>query len=153
MYKWIRTLLSQFIHPAFTKQNSQSNKVESLSQTINKSSETSTNDSICSLEIQMNSDGTINIVCGWPDFHDENKTKIPTIAQQYALIIDAMNSGMLSKEILNTIKYYNSHNTMDILFAQNVIFKLTELSFLKKQHQSISEPVIRPTDVFRQASR
>lgn len=149
MFRFIRTLLSQFIHPAFVKNHKPVNKKIEVSSTTNEEND---QDIICSLEVQMNEDGTINIVCGWPDFALENKSSIPTIAYQYALVIDAINSGMLSKEILDTIKNYQSDNTMDILFAQNVIYKLSEMSFLRKQNSNKirTEPVVRPLEVFKQ---
>lgn len=149
MFRFIRTLLSQFIHPAFAKNHKPVNKKIEVSSTT---AEENDQDIICSLEVQMNEDGTINIVCGWPDFTLENKSSMPTIAYQYALVLDAINSGMLAKEILDTIKNYQSDNTMDILFAQNVIYKLSEMSFLRKQNSNKirTEPVVRPLEVFKQ---
>lgn len=102
----------------------------------------------CSLEIEMNYDGTINIICSWPEFNEENKAHLNYLANYYAMMIDALNSGFLNKEIINTIKNYNTNNSMDILFAQNVYYKITELNFLKKEQEKNSSSVIKPSQVF-----
>jgi len=150
MFRFLRELLTQFIHPALMDQKQDLTKIISTSHTST-SNET---DHLCSLDIQMNQDGTINIVCSWPDFDMEDKASIPTTAYQYALVIDAVNNGLLAKEIISTIKNYNSDNTADILFAQNVLYKLNEITFLNTQNnkQLKTEPVIRPLDVLKQRS-
>jgi hypothetical protein len=112
---------------------------------------TDDNDTICSIEIQMNNDGTINIICGWPDFNEKTKTQIPQVAYNYALIIDALANGMLSSEIYNTLKNHVEHKPFDILFVQNVIYKLAEIKYLKqKNSKKYNEPAIKPTEVFKQ---
>ena len=148
MFRFLRELLGQFIHPAFINQKQDLTKIISTSNTSTRDE----TDRLCSLDIQMNQDGTINIVCSWPDFHMEDKASIPTVAYQYALVIDAVNNGLLAKEIISTIKNYNSDNTADILFAQNVLYKLSEIAFLNAQNnnQLKTEPVIRPLDVLKQ---
>jgi hypothetical protein len=102
----------------------------------------------CSLEIEMNYDGTINIICSWPEFNEDNKAHLNYLANYYAMMIDALNSGFLNKEIINTIKNYNTDNNMDILFAQNVYYKITELNFLKKEQEKNNSSYIKPSQVF-----
>lgn len=103
----------------------------------------------CSLEVQMNIDGTINIICYWPEYSHINKDKMTETANNYALMIDAINQGYLSKDIINTIKNYRSENSYDSLFAQNVFYKLAELNYLKQKSLDNSEPLVRPTQVFK----
>jgi hypothetical protein len=102
----------------------------------------------CSLEIEMNYDGTINIICSWPEFNEDNKAHLNYLANYYAMMIDALNSGFLNKEIINTIRNYNTDNNMDILFAQNVYYKITELNFLKKEQEKNNSSYIKPSQVF-----
>jgi hypothetical protein len=105
----------------------------------------------CSLEIEMNFDGTINIICSWPEFNDENKKSLDYLANYFSLMINAVNSGLLEKEIINTLKNYSSNNHMDILFAQNVYYKILELNFLRKEQEKFSNPVIKPSQVFHRS--
>lgn len=98
----------------------------------------------------MNIDGTINIVCYWPEFNETNKEQISSLSNNYALMLDAINRGFLEKEIISTIKNYKSYDSYDILFAQNVYYKLMELSYLKqKSNTEQNMPVVRPSQVFK----
>lgn len=106
----------------------------------------------CSLEIQMNVDGTINIICSWPEFDDSNKKAMTFLANNYALMIDALNSGFLAKDIINTLKNHESENPMDTLFAQNVFYKIAELTYLKQSQYSANDALIRPSQVFHKPS-
>lgn len=107
-----------------------------------------TTKSLCSLEIEMNNDGTVNIICSWPEFTETNKKYLYNLANHYALMIDALNSGLLEKDIANTLKNYSSDNYMDILFAQNAYYKIVELNFLKKEQEKSDTPLIKPSQVF-----
>lgn len=104
---------------------------------------------LCALEIQMNMDGTINIECSWPEFDEENKNSLQNIANNYALVIDAINEGFLSKDIVNTIKNYKSDNAFDVLFAQNVFYKIAELNYLKIKNSDNNGPVVKPSQAFK----
>lgn len=106
----------------------------------------------CSLEIQMNVDGTINIICSWPEFDDTNKKAMTFLANNYALMIDALNSGFLAKDIINTLKNHENENPMDTLFAQNVFYKIAELTYLKQTQYSSNDALIKPSQVFHKPS-
>lgn len=106
-------------------------------------------DNLYSLEIRMNKDGTINIICNWSKFDTDNKDTIPSISNHYALMIDAINQGFLSKQIISAIKNYKGHNAYDALFAQNVFYKIAELNYLKEKMIEESETVIKPSQVFK----
>jgi hypothetical protein len=105
----------------------------------------------CSLELEMNKDGTINIICSWPKFTEDNKKYLINLANHYALMIEALNAGFLEKEIVNTVKNYSSDNYMDTLFAQNVYYKLIELNFLRTEQEKINNPLIKPSQVFNRS--
>lgn len=110
------------------------------------------NQSICGLEIQMNIDGTINIVCSWPEFDKNNQDVMQHLAKHYAMMIDAISSGLLTKDIINTLKNYQTENPMDTLFAQNVFYKIAEINYLKNYQDYNNEPLIKPSQVFYKVS-
>lgn len=106
----------------------------------------------CSLEIQMNLDGTVNIICSWPEFDDSNKKIMTHLANHYAMMIDALNSGFLSKDIIDTLKNHETENPMDTLFAQNVFYKIAEINFLKNHQTNNShDALVKPSQVFHKS--
>lgn len=131
-----------FIRKLLNSQNSkeQITKPETSTEEITKSP--------CSLELEMNNDGTVNIICSWPEFTEANKKYLYNLANHYALMLDALNSGLLEKDIANTLKSYSSDNYMDILFAQNAYYKIVELNFLRKEQEKSDAPLIKPSQVF-----
>lgn len=133
-----------FLKQLFYTNNKEHNNQSSKNKTENKSP--------CSLCIEMNFDGTINIVCSWPEFNDNNKKHLNYLANYYAIMIDALNSGFLNKEILKTIQNHESHNSMDTLFAQNVYYKIAELNFLKKEQEKSFSAIIKPSQVFNKSN-
>lgn len=113
----------------------------------------SSNESPCSLEIQMNIDGTVNIICSWPEFDETNKKIMTHLANHYAMMIDALNSGFLAKDIVETLKNHQTENPMDTLFAQNVFYKIAEINFLKNhQNNSNQDVLVKPSQVFNKPS-
>ncbi len=107
----------------------------------------------CSLEIQMNLDGTVNIICSWPEFDDDNKKIMSHLANHYAMMIDALNSGFLSKDIIDTLKNHETENPMDTLFAQNVFYKIAEINYLKNhQNNNSHDALVKPSQVFHKSS-
>lgn len=135
-----------FLKQIFSSSRCYQNDTKLKNDAVNKKDTDSTR---CSLEVQMNIDGTINIICYWPEYSHTNKDKMTETANNYALMIDAINQGYLSKDIINTIKNYRSENSYDSLFAQNVFYKLAELNYLKQKSLDNSEPLVRPTQVFK----
>lgn len=109
-----------------------------------------TNKAPCSLELQMNADGTVNIICSWPEFNQDNKKSMSYLADNYALMIDALNSGFLSSEIISTLKNHVKDNPYDTLFAQNVFYKIAELNYIKN-HQNTNEPLVKPSQAFNKS--
>jgi hypothetical protein len=130
MFKFIKSLLSR-------------NKVELPSKN------SYLDENLYSIEIQMNKDGSINIICNWPKFDADNKDTIPAISNHYALMIDAINQGFLSKQIISSIKNYKGDNAYDTLFAQNVFYKIAELNYLKEKMTEDSGAIIKPSQVFK----
>lgn len=138
MFHFIKQLL-------FSSENKAEDEIEEKKTSATKKSP-------CSLELEMNDDGTINIICSWPEFNENNKKLLHYLSNYYALMIDAVNSGLLEQEIINTLRNYASDNTMDILFAQNVYYKIIELNFLRKEQEKFSTPLVKPSQVFHKSS-
>lgn len=114
--------------------------------------ESSKNLAVCKLSFDINKDGTIDIVCHWPEFNDSNIASITNIAYFYALAIHALSSGFLEKEILKTLQSTADHNEYDTLFVQNVIFKMYEIEKSQKYQYNVKlsdEPLVSPLDVFK----
>lgn len=102
-----------------------------------------------SLEIQLNIDGTVNIICSWPDFEKNNDNNIQALSEKYALMINSINRGFFSSQIIETIKNYRSNNYYDILFSQNVYYKILEFAYLEEQKSFDTEPVIKPSKALK----
>lgn len=108
-----------------------------------------TDDSIGSITFEINKDGTINIICNWPDFNENNVDEISGIARYYALSILAINSGFLEKDTIDTIKNYNSDNPYENLFAHNVLAELIHIEKNKRDNDpTLKKPIISPLEAF-----
>lgn len=113
----------------------------------------SNKNAICKLQFDIHKDGTIDIICHWPEFDHTNHSAMINIAYFYALAIEAINSGVLEKEILDTLQKNTANNEYDTLFVHNVIYKLYELEKTKKHSGDISkQPLVHPLDVFKNTS-
>lgn len=132
MYNFVRSLLEK------------SNKKNNENKQLNIDSEVWS-----SLEIQLNVDGTINIVCSWPEFEEKHSNDIEELSKKYALMINTVNKGLFSTKIIETIKNYKSSNYYDILFAQNVYYKILELIFLEESTTIDNEPVVKPSKALK----
>ena len=100
-------------------------------------------DLVGSITFEINKDGTINIICNWPDFNDDNTDQISGIAKYYALSILAINSGFLEKDIIDTLKKINTNNPYDNLFTHNVLVELIHIEKNKRDNNhSLKKPII-----------
>tara|TARA_B100002019_G_scaffold66606_1_gene57179 strand:- start:1666 stop:2061 length:396 start_codon:yes stop_codon:yes gene_type:complete len=106
-------------------------------------------DVVACLSFEVNKDGTINIVCDWPDFDDNNVKSIPSIAYYYALAIDAINKGYLHKDIIETLKQCDNDNPLNTLFVENTLVEIVNLKKFSNNTLKDSVPVISPLEVFR----
>lgn len=108
-----------------------------------------TSSKVCGLTFEINKEGSIDIICEWPDFDIENSSSIKDIAYNYANLLTALNNGLLDRDIMDTMKNYDSTNPFNSLFYKNVVASLSEVkknystSYLKKQ------PLISPLNVFK----
>ena len=79
----------------FRKQKiAEENKVTETQIVENKETETKSKH-ICSINVQLNIDNTIDIVCHWPDLDDLDELIINDIANRYATMIYLLDSGSL----------------------------------------------------------
>lgn len=106
---------------------------------------------VCALIFQVNKEGSINIICEWPDFDINNSSTIRDIAFNYANLINALSSGLLEKDILNTMKNCDQSNPFNNLFYRNVLVEI--LNIQKEQNFSYLKklPLVSPISVFKEA--
>jgi len=104
---------------------------------------------LASLTIEVNTDGTMNILCDWPDFHADNAESLKSISHYYALAIHAVCNGYLEQDIIDTLKYYDKDNVFNALFAHNTLIELNNAEKLSKwKKEDGDKPIISPLDVF-----
>jgi hypothetical protein len=137
----------------FRKQKiAEENKVTETQIVENKATETETKSKhICSINVQLNIDNTIDIVCHWPDLDDLDEMIINDIANRYATMIYLLDSGSLKKDIADTLSSVCENNIYDTYFSRQVLTRWLEL--FEKQHLTDSnQPLIKPSSVFKNYS-
>jgi len=125
-------MFKNFIDKLFTAKDIKENNIKSSK--------------IASIKVEANNDGTINIVCDWPDFSEKNHKSIQVMAKFFALAIDAINSGILEQEIIATLNNHDKSNPYDTLFVHNTLVELIYLA--KSKTTTLNSPIISPLDVF-----
>lgn len=106
--------------------------------------------SICSISFEVNKDGSINILCDWPEFHIDNAKSIRSISHFYASAIHALNNGLLAPEIIGTLNNYDRTNEFNGLFVHNTLVELSNIEqYKQKDNFQLNKPVISPLSVFR----
>lgn len=119
-----------------------------LPKEANKSFERPADSKLASLSIEVNNDGSLNILCDWPEFDSNNSGKIKEVAYFYALAIHALNKGFLEKDIIDTLVNHNKSNVFNSLFAQNTLIELLNLEKSIKQNKT-NQPIVSPLEVFK----
>jgi hypothetical protein len=105
---------------------------------------------MCSINFELNSDSTVNIVCFWPDFNENNTDTMDYVSQEYASLIFMITSGFFNSEILKTLdSLINENNPNDYLFINSILKNWAKLLDLQKKH---SEPSVRPLMVFKHST-
>lgn len=104
--------------------------------------------SISSLSFVVNTDGTLDIICDWPNFSNSNDKEIANTAKFFALAINAINSGMLEKDIISTLKNYQKENHSDSLFVYNTLVELINIEKQQNLRSDANKPIIAPSEVF-----
>ncbi len=105
---------------------------------------------LSTITIEINKDGTLNIICYWPDYDENNSDEINGTAKFYALAIHALNSGLLEYDMIDTLKNYDQSNPYNNLFSHCTLVELINLEKIKKHRSSNGDrPVISPLDVFK----
>ena len=105
---------------------------------------------LASLTIEVNNDGTMNILCDWPDFDEDNVESLKNVSQYYALAIHALCNGYLQEDIIQTLKCYDKDNVFNALFAHNTIVEIANTEKLSNWKKDDNDrPIISPLEVFR----
>lgn len=109
---------------------------------------------LCSINFELNSDGTINIVCYWPNFDDSNSFQIEPISKQFGALLHMINSGFLTQEIVSTLtNTIDKNNYYDSSFVHYSMLRwLDSLNNKEKPYQNNDDniPIIKPSNVFKQ---
>tara|TARA_B100001778_G_scaffold247838_1_gene208039 strand:+ start:5472 stop:5873 length:402 start_codon:yes stop_codon:yes gene_type:complete len=103
---------------------------------------------LASLTIEVNPDGTMNILCDWPDFNENNAESIKNISNYYALAIHALCNGYLEEDIMDTLKCYDKDNVFNALFAHNTLIEIGNVKKLS-EWKNTDKPIISPLEVFK----
>lgn len=104
---------------------------------------------LCSLNFELGFDGIVNITCYWPDLEKLDEKSIKLIADQYSKMIFAVDSGLVKKDIIDTLyDVHLSNNPYDVFFVQEVLDKWLE--YYNKVQAKNSKPLIKPSNVFKQ---
>jgi len=105
---------------------------------------------LASLTIEVNQDGTMNILCDWPDFDENNAESIKNISNYYALAIHALCNGYLEEDIIDTLKCYDKDNVFNALFAHNTLIEINNVRKLSvRKDMDTDKPIISPLEVFK----
>jgi hypothetical protein len=111
-------------------------------------------DYLCSLNIELNYDNSINILCYWPNLKDLDEDIIDDIANPYAVLLYMLNGGLLNQDIIKSLSNFENNNLEDSYFVNKVLSKWLELASPKiesKKHNT--DPVIKPSSVFKNYSK
>jgi hypothetical protein len=104
---------------------------------------------LCSIDFCVNVDNTMDIVCHWPNLDDLDEETINAIAAKYAVLLHAINFGIVSQDVTSTLSdNLESNNPSDRYFVYEVLSKMVELGEKRKSQYSY-DPVIKPSDVFK----
>lgn len=107
--------------------------------------------SVCSINFEINYDGTMNIVCFWPNFNKTNYTEIEPIGTDFANLLFAINNGLMQEDVMKTLtSLIDKSNDYDNLFINVCLVKWLENIEKTVQSKHIEEPLIKPFNVFRQ---
>lgn len=105
---------------------------------------------LASLTVEVNIDGTMNILCDWPDFNEDNAETLKNVSHYYALAIHALCNGYLEQDIIDTLKCYDKDNVFNALFAHNTLVELVNTDKLSKwKNTDEDRPIISPLNVFK----
>tara|TARA_B100001778_G_C18594094_1_gene633737 strand:+ start:37 stop:423 length:387 start_codon:yes stop_codon:yes gene_type:complete len=103
------------------------------------------------ISFEINRDGTVNILCDWPDFNNENANEIESVAKFYALGIHALNQGLFEPDIIDTLKHHDKNNPYNNLFIHNVLIELINIQkAIREKSPNYKKPVISPLNVFNE---
>lgn len=104
---------------------------------------------MCGVTIEVNIDGTVNILCSWPEFDKTNSSAIDPISTEFSTLLYFLNKGFLSKEIINTLtNLSHPDNQYDNLFVDMTLSKWTNYIESKLDIPHDMEPMVRPSSVF-----
>ena len=101
---------------------------------------------LCSINIEINYDNSINVYCNWPTFNSINDQHLEPIAKRYGTMLFMLNNGFLKEDIINTLmKFDDINNKYDAEFVNVSLQEWLNL-FTQNNHNT---PLIKPSSVFK----
>lgn len=106
---------------------------------------------LCSVSIELTHDGAIDLRYFWPKFDENNKEHIVTIAYRFGRLLYMINSGLLEKDMVDTLSNpKDKNNIFDREFTKNVLTEWLQAMDEELNNRSNSDPVVSPSNVFGQ---
>ena len=97
-------LIIVYLKNLFLKEKIQDEYIEENSDDTKKiDSKAQKNKRLCSIDFSINNDNTMDIICYWPNLDDLDETTINNIASKYALLLHAINFGIVSQDVTSTL--------------------------------------------------
>lgn len=110
-------------------------------------------DYLCRLNIELNYDNSINIMCYWPDLIGLEDETIDNIANPYGILLHMLNNGLLNQDIIKALSNFDQNSLEDSYFVNRVLSKWLEISSIKTESKHNTDPVIKPSSVFKNYSK
>jgi hypothetical protein len=110
----------------------------------------------CEVSFKLTENNEIDIGLVHADIQNSSTEEISVLAEKFANLIVLINTGLLKKQLIETIKYHkkqNMNNDKNTLLLDNVLFfnhlLQDELKAMKKE----MGPLIKPSSVFKSLSQ
>ncbi len=109
---------------------------------------------VCSIDIAMNNDSSIETSLYWPEWHNISNDLIESIASEYAVMLHLLSNGGFKQDVMSTLKTAKQINNSekDQFFLEKINENLEKLNkFNQKMLLSPQKniPFISPTSVFK----
>jgi hypothetical protein len=137
----------EFIKKWFSKEDTIQINTDIVSKTINNRKK-----HMASIDFQINHDGTMNILCDWPEFKDIEPSEIDKVADKYAMLMYMINNNLLVKDIIEILsEAMASTNPFDAYFVHQVLAKWLEINKKAEKENTVENKqiFIKPSSVFK----
>lgn len=120
-----------------------------LKRLISKQDQDDSTKPMCSINFELNYDGTVNIICYWPNFNESNIDKMDIVSTEFSRLLFSLEQKSIKKDIVQTLTNLTRPNNLyDSLFVNLVLKKWVENMEKNEPESSFDGPMIRPSSVF-----